>query len=115
MSISRRGLVSMGAAIGGVALVAAKPEGRTAQGAQQAQASGKVTSYGEGNSSYFALAKMPEKIETFHIDSRVNDRLGRLVLAAAEKGWEIEVPYMRFPDGTAGRDYDVRIKEFPAR
>jgi hypothetical protein len=96
--------------LGGAALVATRAEGRPTQvardadarPAQDAEASGKVTLYGEGSSSYFALSKMPEKVERFHIQSDISDRLGCLVLAAAERGWEIEVRYTRFPDEPAG-------------
>jgi hypothetical protein len=112
MSMSRRELVSMGVVLGVAALGDTKAQGQVIQGDKPPQASGKVAQYGEGSSSYFALAKMPGKIEAFHIDSRINDRLGRLVLAAAEKGWEIEVTYTLFPDGTAGQVYDVRVKSF---
>ena len=112
MPMNRRELVSMGAVLGGAVLVATTAEGRPVQAAGPAEARGKVTLYGEGSTSYFALSTMPEKVETFHIDPRINERLGRLVLAAAEKGWEIQVTYTRSPDGTAGPVYDVRIKDF---
>ncbi len=118
MPMNRRELVTIGGVLGGAALVAAKaegqaPEGQPAPTPQPAEARGKVTLYGEGHTSYFTLSKMPEGIKTFYIDPRFNDRLGRLVLAAAEKGWEIRATYISSPvNDMAGPVYDVRVENF---
>jgi hypothetical protein len=116
--MNRRELVTIGGMFGGAALVAANVEGRDQEGqpAQPPQASatrGKVTLYGEGHTSYFALSEMPEGTKLFYIDSRFTDRIGRLVLTAAEKGWVIRATYLQNVNG-AGPVYDVRVEDFRA-
>ena len=97
MSISRRDLVRMGGALGGIALASAAYREAEAQEpnaeeqsppiVESATARGRVILYGEGSTGpYFALSEMPEDVEQFGIDSRRAEPLGRLVLAAAEKG-----------------------------
>jgi hypothetical protein len=118
MPMNRRELVTIGGVLAGAALVAANAEGREqeappAQPSQPSETRGKVTVYGEGHSSYFALSEMPEGTKLFFIDPRVNDRIGRLVLAAAEKGWVIRATYIRSVNG-AGPVYDVRVENFRA-
>jgi hypothetical protein len=111
VSIRRRDLVRMGGALGGIALM----PGRPVSVPYSANASGRVVLFGEGASSpYFALSEMPEGVERFEIDLGRAEPLGRLVLAAAEKGWEVHVKYIRFPDGF-GRAYDVSVKDFRDR
>jgi hypothetical protein len=118
MPMNRRGLVTIGGMFGAAALVTANvearaQEGQPAQPPKPSEARGKVTLYGEGHSSYFALSEMPEGTKLFHIDPRFNDRIGRLVLAAAEKGWVIRATYLHNVNG-AGPVYDVRVEDFRA-
>ena len=128
MSISRRNLVRMGGALGGIALASAayrEAEAQQPNAEEQpppitgfATARGRVILYGEGSTGpYFALSEMPEDVEQFGIDSRRAEPLGRLVLAAAEKGWEVHVTFqtVRGIPGASGRVYDVCVKDFPGR
>jgi hypothetical protein len=119
MPMNRRELVAIGGALGGAALLAAEAAGQAvgdgpAPVTKVSEASGRVASFGEGSSTYFTLSKMPEGIERFGVDSRICDRVGRLVLAAAEKGWEIHVTYLSYEGGKGGTVYDVRVKGFGA-
>jgi hypothetical protein len=127
MSISRRGLVSLGSLLGGVAMLAsagregtaAEPQAKDAPArfGQPATAKGTVASYSEGFQSSFSLTAMPEGVASFAIDERVAARLGRVLLIAAEKGWEVEVTYTRFPGpGKGGASaYYVTVKDFRSR
>lgn len=117
MALNRRELVTIGGVLGGVALAGAKSEGKSphdqpAQEPKATEARGKVALYGEGTWSYFALSKMPEGIKEFQLDSRDRDRLGRLLLLAAEKGWEVQVWYTGIGDDKNGPVYDVRVESF---
>ena len=125
MSISRRDLVRMGSAIGGIALASAayrEAEAQQPNAEEQpppitgfATARGRVIFYGENTSGpYFALSKMPEDVERFTIDQRRAEALGRLVLAAAEKGWRVRVTFTQFQDGI-GPAYDIRVTDFRRR
>jgi hypothetical protein len=116
--MNRRELVTIGGVIGGAALLTANAEGRVQEGQpaqvpRPSEARGKVALYGEGQSSYFALSEMPKGTKLFYIDPKFNDRIGRLVLAAAEKGWVIRAVYMHNVNG-AGPVYDVRVENFRA-
>lgn len=121
MPMNRRELVTAGAMLGGAALMTTKTEGQApeAQPAQIPQpekappekARGKVAVYGEGNATYFALTEMPKGIKHFYIDERAADRIGRLVLAAAEKGWELQVRYIQSVTEFS-RVYDVWVENF---
>lgn len=126
MSISRRDLVRMGGVLGGVALASAaqrdvqadEPKARDGpvEVAHPATASGRVVLYGEGGSApYFTLSEMPEGVKQFWIDPRRAEPLGRLVLAAAEKGWEVHVSYTHLPSGGSGPVYDIHVKGFGSR
>jgi hypothetical protein len=60
---------------------------------------------------------MPEGVASFAVDERVAARLGRVLLIAAEKGWEVEVSYTRFAGpgkGGALASY-VTVKDFRSR
>ncbi len=125
MSIRRRDLVRMGGVLGGVALASSarrdvradepKAQDGPVPVAHPTTASGRVVLYGEGGSApYFTLSEMPEGVERFEIDPRRAEALGRLVLAAAEKGWEVHVSYIHFPGG-GGQAYDVHVKGFGNR
>jgi hypothetical protein len=123
MPISRRDVVrSMWGALGAAALVAAAPSGAWAderQGAagpdpaaKPSRANGRVTLYGEDSSApYFALVKMPEGIKKFTVTSFRPDQVGRLIIIAAEKGWEVHVTYIR-GEGGEGCAFDVCVKDF---
>jgi hypothetical protein len=125
VSISRRDLVRMGSALCGIALAsAAYREAEAHQSNDKdesppvprpATARGRVIFYGESTSGpYFALSKMPEDVERFTIDQRRAEALGRLVLAAAEKGWRVRVTFTQFQDGI-GPAYDIRVTDFRRR
>jgi len=60
---------------------------------------------------------MPEDVERFAIAPRRAEPLGRLVLAAAEKGWEVNITFqqVRGVPGAGGLVYDVCVKDFPGR
>jgi hypothetical protein len=118
MSISRRELVGLGSVLGGVAMAtAAQREGRAGEQLaknEPAAARGKVASYSEGFQPSFTLSEMPEGITAFGIDVRVAPQLGRLLLAAAEKGWEIHVSYTLLSDEArkSATAYGVSVKDF---
>jgi hypothetical protein len=111
MPMNRRELVTTAAAFGGAALLATKTEGQAPEGqpAKPEKARGKIMAYGEGGTSYFELSEMPKGIKIFYIDQRYADRIGRLLLAAAANGWEIEAAYTPSVNGP-GLVYDVRAK-----
>jgi hypothetical protein len=55
---------------------------------------------------------MPEGITSFGMDSRVTPQMGRLLLAAAEKGWEVHVSYIHFKAGKSATAHVVSVKDF---
>jgi hypothetical protein len=123
--MNRRDLVRMGGALGGIALASAADRGAQAgePGAREepappagnATARGRVVLSGEGGAApYFALSEMPEGVERFGIDPRRAESLGRLVLTAAEKGWEVHATYIGNPNG-GGQVFDVCVKDFGGR
>jgi hypothetical protein len=114
MSMKRREFVGLGGVLGGSAL-AASARGQDAgdpppQDAAPGKASGRVARFGEGNSTYFALSAMPEGVASFFLDVRSQERIGRLVLTAAERGWTLDVAYRKFPDSTSALAFDVRVE-----
>jgi hypothetical protein len=125
MSMSRRGLVTLGSLLGGVAMVAsvgregtaAEQQARDdpAKRGQPATAKGRVASYSEGFQTSFSLSEMPEGVTSFAIDERVAERLGRVLLIAAEKGWEVHVTYTRVPGKGGASAYYVTVTDFRGR
>lgn len=112
MAMNRRELVAMGMAASGMALAARGAEGqdRAGDGAEApGQIRGRVVLYSEGEGAYFALSNMPEGVEILWLDSRYAERLGRVLLLAADKGWEVEATYPRSPASPAGPVYRVTI------
>jgi hypothetical protein len=125
MSMSRRQLVTLGSVFGSVSMVASAGRGGSA-GEQQNTgdvtkvarpdtAKGRVASYTEGFRPSFTLTEMPEGVSAFGIDQRVAAQLGRVLLTAAEKGWEVHVTYTRFPGTGGGSAYQVTVKDFRSR
>jgi hypothetical protein len=116
MSINRRELVKLGGVLGGVAAVAAAQGKGLADEppdvGQQVSARGKVASYFEGFQPSFTLSEMPEGIKTFLVEPRVTAQLGRMLLLAAEKGWEVHVTFTHFKKSEAAIVHAVGVKDF---
>lgn len=112
MPLNRRQIVKAGAVLGGASLVTAKAEGAQIATAKQAEASGRVVSFGEGFSTTFTLSEMPEGIESFGVDDRIHERVGRVLLAAAEKGWDVHIWYYYVEGQKSGTATGVRVDKF---
>jgi hypothetical protein len=116
MSINRRELVKLGGVLGGVAAMAAAQGKGLAdeppEVGQQVTARGKVATYTEGFQPTFTLSEMPEGIKSFLVEPRVTAPLGRILLLAAEKGWEVHVTYTHFRRSEAAIAHAVGVHDF---